>query len=110
VSPEPAAATQVAIVPDEDRNWPRELVALRQRLGDGELTRRLEQPLSTDVDCGVPAPIWHLMAVLEWRRHGETAHPMAIRAAIIASHNHTRGHALTREAIAGVLNVVRGSH
>jgi hypothetical protein len=91
----------IRVVADDEPDWPSDLATLRRLLGDDELARRVEQPLSTDVDCDVPAAIWHLMAVLEARRRGGNPHPMAVRAAIVAR----CGYALTREAIAGVLAV-----
>lgn len=84
-------------------DWPCDVDALRRLLGDDDLARRLEQPLSTDVECDVSPPIWHLMAVLELGRRGGEAHPLAIRAAIVTS----CGYRLTGEAIAAVLRVVR---
>ena len=88
-----------------ERDWPCDLDSLRRLLGDADLARRLEQPLSTDVECDVPPAIWHLIAVLELRRRGGEAHPMAIRAAIVSS----CGYRLTGAAIDGVLAVARGS-
>ena len=84
-------------------DWPCDVDTLRRLLGDDDLARRLEQPLSTDVECDVPPAIWHLMAVLELRRRGGEAHPLAIRAAIVTH----CGYRLTGEAIEGVLAVAR---
>jgi hypothetical protein len=108
----PSGITSVpvrAALPDREESWPRDLDALRRLVGDDELAQRLEQPLSTDVECDVPPAIWHLMAVLEWRRRGGEAHPLAIRAAIVQN---GCGYQLTGEAIAGVLSIastVRGA-
>jgi hypothetical protein len=88
---------------DDDQDWPCDLDALRRLLGDEDLARRVEQPLSTDVKCDVPPAIWHLMAVLEWRKRGSHAHPLAIRAAIVQN---GCGYSLTGDAIAAVLAVV----
>jgi hypothetical protein len=90
-------------VTEGEQDWPCDLDALRRLLGDQDLARQLEQPLSTDVECDVPPAIWHLMAVLELRRRGRGAHPLAIRAAIVRN----CGYSLTGEAIAGVLAVAR---
>ena len=89
------------MIADDEPEWPRDLGTLRRLLGDEELARRVEQPLSTDVECDVPVAVWHLMAVLEARRRGGNPHPMAVRAGIVAR----CGYTLTREAIAGVLAV-----
>jgi len=67
--------------------------------------RRLEQPLNTDVECDVPPAIWHIMAVLEWRRRGGDANPLAIRAAIVQN---GCGYSLTGDPIAGALAVAGG--
>ena len=53
----------------------------------------------------MPPAIWHLMAVLELRRRGGEAHPLAIRAAIVTN----CGYGLTGEAVAGALAVARGN-
>jgi hypothetical protein len=89
---------------DEEQDWPCDLEALRRLLGDDELARRVEEPLGTDVECDVPAAIWHVMAVVELRRRGGSAHPLAIRAAIVGR----CGYSLTGEAIASVLAVAGG--
>lgn len=89
--------------PYEDA-WPSHLDALRRLLGDESLAQRLEQPLSTDVECDVPPAVWHLMAVLEWRRRGGDAHPHAVRASIV---QHGCGYRLTGAAVAGILAVAR---
>lgn len=101
--PAPSVAPQLmrGSVIDADQDWPSDIEALRQLLGDDELARRVEQPLPTDVDCDVEPAIWHLMAVLERRRRGDNPHPLAVRAAIVAS----CGYSLTGEAIAGVFAV-----
>lgn len=90
-------------IADDEPDWPRDLGTLWRLLADDELARRVEQPLSTDVECDVPVAIWHLMAVLEARRRGGNPHPMAVRAGIVAR----CGYTLTREAIAGVLAVAQ---
>jgi hypothetical protein len=89
---------------DSDLRWPTDLQALRRLLDDEDLARRLEEPLSTDVMCDVESAIWHLMAVLEWRKRGGDAHPMAVRAAIVMN---GCGYTLTGDAIAAVLAVAR---
>jgi hypothetical protein len=99
VPPWPTRSRAIDALADEEQDWPSGLEALRRLLGDKELARRLEQPLPTDVECDVPPAIWHLMAVLEARKRGDSPHPMAVRAAIVRR----CGYALTREAIAGVL-------
>jgi len=96
--------TLATILPPRDESWPCDLNVLRRVLDDEDLARRLEQPLSTDVECDVPAPVWHLMAVLEWRKRGEDAHPLAIRAAIVLN---GCGYRLTGEAVAGAIAVAR---
>jgi hypothetical protein len=90
---------------EEDRDWPRDPETLRRLLNDDDLARRLEQPLGSDAECDVPAAVWHLMAVLEWRKRGNDAHPLAIRAAIVQN---GCGYSLTGDAIAGVLAIARG--
>jgi hypothetical protein len=85
------------------RDWPRDPQALRLLLGDDELARRLEQPLSSDVKCDVPSAIWHLMVALELRKRGGVAHPLAIRAEIATQ---GCGYTLTRDAIVGVIDVI----
>lgn len=95
----PGRSRAIEALADEEQDWPSDLDALRGLLGDEELTRHVEQPLPTDVECNVPPAIWHLMAVLEARKRGDNPHPMAVRAAIVAR----CGYTLTREAIAGVL-------
>jgi hypothetical protein len=89
---------------ESDSRWPTDLQALRRLLDDEDLARRLEQPLSTDVMCDVESAIWHLMAVLEWRKRGSDAHPMAVRAAIVMN---GCGYSLTGDAIAAVLAAAR---
>jgi len=103
-SPVPSHGRLAGLLGEGERDWPRDLEALRRLLGDANLARRLEEPLSTDVECDVPPAVWHLMAALELRRRGGEAHPLAIRAAIVAS----CGYRLSGEAIAGVLAVARG--
>ena len=93
----------IRVIANDEPEWPHSLDALRRLLGDDELARRVERPLSTDVECDVPAAIWHLMAVLEARRRGGNPHPMAVRAGIVAR----CGYTLTREAVAGVLAVAQ---
>jgi hypothetical protein len=100
--PPTRAAVRDALV--ESDSWPTDLQALRRLLDDAELATRLEQPLSTDVMCDVESAIWHLMAVLEWRRRGGDAHPNAVRAAIVMN---GCGYSLTGDAIAAVLAVAR---
>jgi len=78
--PQPTPGSVVRALPDDEERWPRDLEALRRRLGGQELERRVEPPPSTDVEYDVPLAIWHLMTVLEWRRRGSYAHPLAIRA------------------------------
>jgi hypothetical protein len=92
------------VLADDDPKWPTDLEALRQLLGDEDLARRLEQPLSTDVACDVEPAIWHVMAVLEWRKRGSDAHPKAIRATIVMN---GCGYSLTGGAIAAVLALAR---
>jgi hypothetical protein len=94
----------VATTPALQETWPSDLNTLRRLLDDENLSQRLEQPLSTDVECDVPAAVWHLMAVLEWRKRGEDAHPLAIRASIVLS---GCGYSLTGAAIAGAIAVAR---
>jgi len=89
---------------DNDPKWPTDLEGLCRLLDDEDLARRLEQPLSTDVACDVEPAIWHLMAVLEWRKRGADAHPMAVRAAIVMN---GCGYSLTGDAIAAVLALAR---
>jgi hypothetical protein len=103
--PAPTVGRARDLLGEGEQDWPCDVDALRRLLGDDELARRVEQPLSTDVECDVPPAIWHLMAVLELRRRGGAAHPQAIRAAIVAR----CGYRLTGEAIAAVLRVARGS-
>jgi hypothetical protein len=83
---------------DEQEEWPWDLEALRRLLGDEDLAPRVEQPLNSDVECDVPPAIWHLTAVLEWRKRGSNAHPFAVRAAIVQQ---CGDYHLTRDAIAG---------
>ena len=104
VSPAPSRGRPKDPLSEGEVDWPCDRDALRRLLDDPNLARRLEQPLSTDVECEVPPAIWHLMAVLELRRRGGDAHPLAIRAAIVRS----CGYRLTGDAIAGVLAVARG--
>jgi hypothetical protein len=87
-----------------DERWPSDLNTLRRLLGNEDLARRLEQPLSTDVECHVPAAVWHLMAVLEWRQRGKDAHPLAVRASIVLS---GCGYSLTGEAVAGAIAIAK---
>jgi hypothetical protein len=106
VAPGPPARSRAAkLMPEDEDEWPCDLEALRRLLGDDELAQRVEQPLITDVECDVPPAIWHLMAVLELRRRGGSAHPLAIRAAIVGRY----GYSLTGHAVAGVLAVAGGS-
>ena len=84
VVPWPARRPVIEVRAEEAEEWPLDLEALRRLLGEDELAQRVEQPLSTDVECDVPAAVWHLMAVLESRRRGDNPHPMAVRAAIVA--------------------------
>jgi hypothetical protein len=100
VAPQPERG-RIRVIADDEPDWPRDLGTLRRLIGDDELARRVEQPLSTDVECDVPVAVWHLMAVLEARRRGGNPHPMAVRAGIVAR----CGYALTREAIASVLAI-----
>jgi hypothetical protein len=99
----PAEASAM-IPPPRDEGWPPNLDALRALLDDDELAQRLEQPLSTDLECDVSPAVWHLMAVLEWRKRGEDAHPQAIRASIVLC---GCGYRLTGAAIAGAIAVAR---
>ena len=101
---QPPTQVSAMIPPPRDESWPSDLNALRALLDDGERARRLEQPLSTDVKCDVQPPVWHLMAVLEWRKRGEDAHPQAIRASIVLS---GCGYGLTGAAIAGAIAVAQ---
>ena len=89
-----------------EEDWPHDLKALRHLLGDDELARQVEQPLSTDVECGVPTAVWHLMAVLEFRKRDSAAHPLLIRAVLTINGCSVR---LTGEAVAGVLDVARAA-
>jgi hypothetical protein len=100
-SPRPAVPDVLA---DDDPKWPTDLEALRRLLDDEDLARRVEQPLSTDVVCDVEPAIWHLMAVLEWRKRGSDAHPKAVRATIVMN---GCGYSLTGDAIAAVLALAR---
>jgi hypothetical protein len=90
---------------DDEREWPCDVQALRRLLGDDELARRVEQSLTSDVECDVPPAIWHLIAVLERRRRGGDPHPLAIRAAIVGR----CGYSLTGEAIGAVFAMADGS-
>ena len=92
---------------EKDLKWPTDLEGLRRLLDDEDLARLLEQPLSTDVACDVEPAIWHLMAVLECRKRGGDAHPMAVRAAIVMNRC---GYSLTGDAIAAVLALARTHH
>lgn len=98
------AQVSAMVPPPRDESWPSNLNALRGLLDDDELARRLEQPLSTDVECDVPPAVWHLMAVLEWRKRGEDAHPQAIRASIVLC---GCGYSLTGAAVAGAIAAAR---
>jgi hypothetical protein len=106
VAPRPARVPASEALPGAWQEWPCDLQALRRLLGDEDLARRVEQPLSTDVECNLPPAIWHLMAVLELRNRGGDAHPLAIRAAIAGN---GCGYSLTGEAIAGVIAVAHGN-
>jgi hypothetical protein len=99
------SAPRSAADPREE-DWPRDLKALRRLLGDDDLAQQLEQPLSTDVECGLPAPVWHLMAVLEFRKRDHAAHPLLIRAVLTGNGCSVL---LTGEAVAGVLDVARAA-
>lgn len=100
--PQPSRHQIAQLAVGEDQQaWPTDLPNLRRLLNDDSLARRLEQPLSTDVECVVPCAIWHLIAILEWRRRGGKAHPLAIRAVVVDTCR--AGYQLTGEAIAGVL-------
>jgi len=100
----PARSAVPNALSDNDPKWPTDLDGLRRLLDDEDLARRLEQPLGTDVACDVEPAIWHLMAVLEWRKRGGDAHPMAVRAAIVMNRC---GYSLTGDAIAAVLALAR---
>jgi len=100
----PPGSAVLSALGDKDLKWPTNLEGLRRLLDDADLARRLEQPLSTDVACDVEPAIWHLMAVLEWRKRGGDAHPMAVRAAIVMNRC---GYSLTGDAIAAVLALAR---
>jgi hypothetical protein len=100
--PEPGTPQQI----HTERDWPSDLATLRLLLGDEDLARRLERPLSTDAPCDLPAAEWHLMAALEFRKRGDGAHPAAIRAVLTCN---GCGFTLTREAIAGVMQAVRAA-
>jgi hypothetical protein len=86
-----------------EQDWPRDPSALRALLGDENLARQLERPLPSDVQCGQPAAIWHLMAALEYRKRNCTAHPLLIRAVLTVNGCSVR---LTREAVEPVLAIV----
>lgn len=88
------------------RDWPTDLPALKTLLGNPDLAQQLEQPLATDVDCGQPAAVWHLMAALEYRKRNYAAHPLAIRAVLTGNGCSVL---LTREAIEPVLATVERS-
>lgn len=100
----PPTQASALVPPPRDESWPSDLNALRRLLDDDDLARRLEQPLSTDVECDVPPAVWHLMAVLEWRKRGGDAHPQAIRASIVLS---GCGYSLTGAAVAGAIAVAQ---
>ncbi len=97
-------ATQEPIPARQSSHWPLNAAKLRQLLDDPDLAQRLENPLPTDVACDVPPAIWHMMAVLEWRRRGGNAHPHAVRATIVLQ---GCGYGLTGAAVAGAIDVAR---
>src|SRR5207249_789652 len=103
---QPAPTEQRTSLLWRDESWPRDRAALCQLLGNPNLAWQLEQPLATDVDCGQPPAIWHLMAALEFRKRGYDAHPLAIRAVLTCNGCNVL---LTREAIEPVLAIVSQS-
>jgi hypothetical protein len=103
--PARVSAPRSAADPREE-DWPHDLEALRRLLGDDDLAQQLDQSLSTDVECGLPAAVWHLMAVLEFRKREYAAHPLLIRAVLTGNGCSVL---LTGEAVAGVLDVARAA-
>jgi hypothetical protein len=85
-----------------EQDAPRDLPSLRALLDDQNLARQLEQPLATDVECGQPAAVWHLVAALEFRKRNYTAHPLLVRAVLTGNGCSVR---LTKEALEPVLAI-----